>query len=150
MVYSLNHLLRSPRVPFNKWRVSGAGSNPGGFVLGGPPCAALERREFHKVTKPFRSILRRAKESQDYVRWFFQRNDFLVLIIRRAQSQTQTSMMGTTSSGAPMNNSSLPYSSSNSSRSIGSYIWNDKVIFFLSFRDYDLVLLCLGNILDRR
>lgn len=72
-----------------------------GFVLGGPPCAALERREFQKVTLSNLFYLSlevgREKVNMMCVAFSNETKHFFVFIIRRAQSHTLTSMMGTTS-----------------------------------------------------
>ena len=45
-----------------------------GFVLGGPPRAALERRELLKVTLFYLALEVGFRKSIFYLRWFFQLN----------------------------------------------------------------------------
>lgn len=64
--------------------------------MGGPPCAALERREFKKVTLG-NSYWTRESQYDIGVGSTNETKNLLVFIIRKAQSQTLTSMVGTTS-----------------------------------------------------
>ena len=71
-------------------------------LMGGPPCAALERREFHKVTLSNLFYLSlevgREKVNMIFALVFPTKlSTFFFFIIRKAQSHTLTSMMGTTS-----------------------------------------------------
>lgn len=60
----------------------------GSFIKGGkegwvgPPCAALERREFQKVTLSnlFYLSLEVGREKVNMMRWFFQRNSALFFL----------------------------------------------------------------------
>lgn len=66
----------------------------------GPPCAALERRELNLRKSPFLSILRSWARERKYdicVGFSNETQHFFFFLIRKAQSHTLTSMMGTTS-----------------------------------------------------
>jgi hypothetical protein len=63
---------------------------------GGPPCAALERREFQKVTLG-NSYWTRESQYDIGVGLTNEMKHFLVFLIRKAQSHTLTEMVGTTS-----------------------------------------------------
>lgn len=68
-------------------------------LMGGPPCAALERREFQKVTLSnlFYLSLEVGREKVNMIFALAKLSTFFFFIIRKAQSHTLTSMMGTTS-----------------------------------------------------
>ena len=65
LVDSQNHLNKKKALGFF---IKGVG------VLGGPPRAALERREFKKVTLFYLALEVGLRKSIFYLRWFFQLN----------------------------------------------------------------------------
>jgi hypothetical protein len=112
LVDSRNHLLRKkrpsgPDPQMNRKRGKGLSLKEGkekrdGLCSGGAALRSFrkERIEESKSLKPFLSILRsRARKSQYDICLGFsnERLHFFVFIIRKAQSHTLTSMMGTTS-----------------------------------------------------
>ena len=83
----------------------------------GPPCAALERRDFQKVTLSnlFYLSLEVGRDKVNKINMIFicvgfsnETKHFFFFIIRKAQSHTLTSMMGTTSALRRSNELSPP------------------------------------------
>lgn len=109
LVDSRNHLLRKKKRPSGPdQKMNRKRGGRGSFIKGGkrgvgPPCAALERRDFQKVTLSNLFYLS-LEVGRDKVNMIFicvgfsnETKHFFFFIIRKAQSHTLTSMMGTTS-----------------------------------------------------